>query len=217
MPYSDPIKQKEYKKKYSKEYYLNNKDKIKKQRQKYYLEHKDEYRERDKKWRLENKDRKKEQSKKCYILNKEKILKQNKEYRLNNREKINERQKKWKLKNKNILNMKERLKRKNDIGYCLTKRLRRVLWGALNGRDKSKKTLELLGCTIEEFKKYIESKFTKRMSWDKMHLIHIDHIKPCAAFDLTNPEEQAKCFHYTNLQPLWAIDNLKKGAKYDNR
>ena len=87
----------------------------------------------------------------------------------------------------------------------------------LNKEYKSKQTLELLGCNIEEFKKYLEFKFTKGMSWDKMHLIHIDHIKPCAAFDLTNPEEQAKCFHYTNLQPLWAIDNLRKGAKYEER
>jgi len=43
---------------------------------------------------------------------------------------------------------------------------------------------------------------------------HIDHIKPCASFDLSNPEQQKICFHYTNLQPLWAIDNIKKGAKF---
>ena len=54
------------------------------------------------------------------------------------------------------------------------------------------------------------------MTWDKVGKeIHIDHIKPCAKFDLTKKEEQEKCFHYTNLQPLWACDNLMKGSKYD--
>ena len=47
--------------------------------------------------------------------------------------------------------------------------------------------------------------------------IHIDHIKPCAKFDLTKKEEQEKCFHYTNLQPLWAIDNMMKSNKYDEK
>jgi hypothetical protein len=42
---------------------------------------------------------------------------------------------------------------------------------------------------------------------------HIDHITPCTAFDLTDPEQQKKCFHYTNLQPLWASDNIRKGNK----
>ena len=46
---------------------------------------------------------------------------------------------------------------------------------------------------------------------------HVDHIIPCASFDLTKPEQQAKCFHYTNLQPLWAKDNAKKGAKYSDK
>lgn len=53
------------------------------------------------------------------------------------------------------------------------------------------------------------------MSWKNKSEWHIDHIRPISSFDLNNPEEQAKCFHYTNLQPLWAIDNLKKGAKYE--
>ena len=53
------------------------------------------------------------------------------------------------------------------------------------------------------------------MSWDKINLIHIDHIIPCSSFDLSDPKQQKICFHYTNLQPLWAVDNLKKGARLD--
>jgi hypothetical protein len=53
------------------------------------------------------------------------------------------------------------------------------------------------------------------MTRENHGLWHVDHIRPCASFDLTDPEQQAICFHYTNLQPLWAIDNIKKGARYD--
>ena len=164
---------------------------------------------------------------KYYYKNKEAILKQHKEYRLKNKDKIKKQAKEYTLKNKDkIKQYREKNKEKilkwhykylknryhNDVGFRLTTILRKRLRGAVMKNYKSKKTMELLGCTIEEFKKYLESKFTKGMTWDK---IHIDHIKPCISFDLTNPEEQAKCFHYTNLQPLWAIDNLKKGAKYE--
>lgn len=75
----------------------------------------------------------------------------------------------------------------------------------------------LLGCTIEELKAQFESQFTEGMTWEKFMSgeIHIDHIKPCASFDLTKVSEQKKCFHHTNLQPLWAEDNLRKSAKLD--
>jgi hypothetical protein len=80
---------------------------------------------------------------------------------------------------------------------------------------KQDKTYDLLGCSKEDFIKYFESKFTEGMSWDKVgKFIHVDHIKPCCSFDLTQEEEQQKCFHYTNLQPLWAKDNLSKGGTY---
>ena len=64
-------------------------------------------------------------------------------------------------------------------------------------------------------KKHLESTFKKGMNWEKFKkgVIHIDHIRPCVSFDLSKPEEQAKCFHYTNLQALWAHENLSKGAK----
>lgn len=64
----------------------------------------------------------------------------------------------------------------------------------------------------KQLKKHLEIKFTKGMSWENYGKWHVDHIKPCAKFDLTKESEQRKCFHYTNLQPLWAIDNFKKGA-----
>ena len=81
---------------------------------------------------------------------------------------------------------------------------------------KADKSINLLGCSFNELKIYIESLFTENMSWDKVLTseIHLDHIRPCSSFDLSNEEEQRQCFHYTNLQPLWAIDNLKKGDNY---
>jgi len=175
---------------------------------KWYLKNKELVIARSKKWHQKNKEKSKEYYSK-YQKSKKGLLTK-KRYRDNNPEKIKE----YLLENKDRIrkqqNIRENFRRKNDINFCLTKRLRRRSWGALNGIDKSKKTMELLGCTTEEFKKYLESKFTKGMTFDK---IHIDHIKPCAAFDLTKPGEQEKCFHYSNFQPLWPIDNLRKGAK----
>ncbi len=75
------------------------------------------------------------------------------------------------------------------------------------------KTIELLGCDFNFFIKYIEKKFKKGMSWDNYPEWHIDHIKPISRFDLTKKENQKKCFHYSNLQPLWANENLKKSNK----
>ena len=73
----------------------------------------------------------------------------------------------------------------------------------------------LIGCSLEELKKHLESQFKPGMSWKNRgrNGWHIDHIKPCASFDLSKSEEQHKCFHYSNLQPLWAKENLRKGIK----
>ena len=72
--------------------------------------------------------------------------------------------------------------------------------------------LDFLGCSLREFKIHLEKKFQPGMNWSnyKKDGWHVDHIKPIASFDLTKNEERKKCFHYTNLQPLWAIDNYKK-------
>jgi hypothetical protein len=73
----------------------------------------------------------------------------------------------------------------------------------------------MLGCTIEELWKHLEKKFKPGMTKENHGKWHVDHIIPCAIFDLSKPEEQIKCFHYTNLQPLWAIDNIRKGKIYE--
>lgn len=81
--------------------------------------------------------------------------------------------------------------------------------------EKSKSCLEYIGCSVPELRAHLEQQFTDGMSWDNYGQWHIDHVKPCAAFDLADPEQQRECFHYTNLQPLWAVDNLRKGATYE--
>ena len=80
---------------------------------------------------------------------------------------------------------------------------------------KSAKTLELLGCTVEQLQTFLEAEFTEGMTWENYGEWHIDHIRPCASFNLEDPEEQKKCFHWTNLQPLWALDNIRKGDKWE--
>jgi hypothetical protein len=107
---------------------------------------------------------------------------------------------------------------KVDPLFKLTKNLRSRLYHALikQKANKNNKTLELTCCTISFLKVYLEAKFTEGMSWENYGKWHIDHILPCCSFDLKNAEEQKVCFHYTNLQPLWAKDNLSKGGKVCN-
>jgi len=82
------------------------------------------------------------------------------------------------------------------------------------GYTKKSKTYEILGCTFEEFKLHIESQFTNKMSWDNRSEWHLDHIIPISS--AKTEEEVIKLNHYTNFQPLWAIDNLRKGNKINN-
>ena len=92
----------------------------------------------------------------------------------------------------------------------------RIRAALLTGALKSADTLKLLGCNIKQLKTWISKRFLENMSWDNYGQWHIDHIKPCALFNLDDPEEQKRCFHFSNLQPLWAKDNLKKGCKSSN-
>ena len=86
---------------------------------------------------------------------------------------------------------------------------------AVKNAVKSDRTMNLVGCTPNELRDHLESQFKDGMTFDNYGRggWHIDHIKPCASFDLSDPKQQRECFHYTNLQPLWEKENLSKGSK----
>lgn len=138
-----------------------------------------------------------------------------KEWREKNYTRDFENRKNWYRKNPTYLKEWIKNRRKNDICFKIACYYRTRILQALKGKEKHKKTIELLGCSIDEFKKYIESKFKDGMSWDNYGYTgwHIDHIIPCSKFNLSELNEQKKCFHYTNLQPLWAEENFKKSNK----
>jgi len=113
---------------------------------------------------------------------------------------------------KQVEYMRRRLK--TDVSFRVRHNLRTRLSVAVTSKFKKCSLSILLGCSIQQVRTYLESKFTEGMTWANYGKGHIDHVKPCALFDLSKIEEQMICFNYTNLQPLWAKDNLKKGAKY---
>lgn len=182
-----------------------------------------DYTEHIKQYRLTNKEelnrRKRERhsldntkKKEYFEKNKEIILKKNSDYHKVWYEKNREK----KLLQNKIYNEK---RESIDPEYKLRKRLRSRLTTALKNYVKvpfkERNVHLLIGCTLEELKIRLESMFTDDMTWNNHGKIwHIDHIKPCILFDLSKIEEQRLCFHFTNLQPLYALENLQKHTKY---
>jgi len=147
------------------------------------------------------------------------IKKRTKKWQEDHKLEIQKRKKKYRLEHKEESNKYERNKRKTDIRYKITGSLRSRIYAVIKGNTKSLSTMFLIGCEIDYLLFHLQSQFQPGMSWDNhgrgrddngLKEWQIDHIKPCASFDLSKPEEQRKCFHYTNLQPLWAKDNLIK-------
>ncbi len=106
-------------------------------------------------------------------------------------------------------------KRRSRPYEKLAASIRTRIQGVVKKGYKSASTEELLGCTSKELKIYLQQQFKERMTWENYGFYgwHIDHKIPLSSFDLTKREEQKKAFHYTNLQPLWAKENMSKGAK----
>lgn len=141
----------------------------------------------------------------------------NKSYRERNKNKVIENKRKYRISGRATETAKEWQKKQMvKPEFRIKKNLRGRIYVALKRGIKTATTMELLGCTIEEFKVYIELQFKDGMGWHNYtkDVWHLDHIKPCKLFDLTKKEQQIACFHFSNLQPLWAIDNLVKGTKY---
>jgi hypothetical protein len=201
---------KEYMKEYMKEYRLKNKESINKQVKKYFLKNKEHIR----KWQ-------KAYLKEYCLKNKEHLKEYKKEYYSKNLEHIKELQTEWNSKNRvrfhQMQNAYTKKRRRTDPSFRLKLNLRTRIWNALKGKNKSASTMELIGCTIEELWVHLESspKWELWMTrenygggrWD------VDHIKACAKFDFTDPAQQRICCHWSNLQPMEHIANIKKGSR----
>lgn len=160
----------------------------------YYSRNIEKKRESEKKRYWKNRDKELERIKKKHEKHKEREI----QYRKDNRHKINERE-------KNRYN--------NDVLYKLKTNMRNRLKLFLKSKKiyKTNTTFELVGGTPEIIKEYIENQFSEGMNWGNHGEWHIDHIIPLSS--AKTEEEVYKLCHYTNLQPLWGIENLKKGKK----
>src|SRR6056300_578607 len=181
-----------------------------------YEKNKEKNSERFKKWRENNIEKINERKKNYRKNNIEKVREQERnlyykriDYYIKYREDNKEHYKKWRDENKDkkYEYMKERLKIPQ---WRIALRCRTRIRRALKNIPKTNKTQDLIGCSWQELVNHLEN--TKVPGKDYTNA-HIDHIKPCASFDLTDPEQQKECFHYTNLQFLPAIENLQKGSK----
>jgi hypothetical protein len=154
---------------------------------------------------------------KYYQANKEKISRKNKIIYKNNKKKFGLYQIQYRLKNKKEINEHRKERKKIDINFRLSDNLRIRLSNAITRGQKAGSAIRDLGCSVDYFKKYLESKFSTGMSWDNYgwgeNKWNIDHIHPLSKTDLTNRIELLKVCHYTNLQPMWHNENMKKGNK----
>ncbi len=180
---------KEYYIKYNKIYYQENKEILKQKNKIYYQENKENYKEQKKKYREENKEILKQKNKIYYQENKEKNKKKSKEYQKN--------------------------KLKSDSLFKLNYNIRNLIRQSIKnkGHIKKSKTIDILGCSIDEFKQYLEKQFEPWMTWNNYGKYNgkekygwdIDHIIPISS--AKTEEELLKLNHYTNLQPLDSFVN----------
>lgn len=171
----------------------------------YYFKNKNKHKEKNKEWRIKNK----EKSQAIYA-------------RYRKTEKRKKIAREWAKAHRKQHRVYCNKKYKNDPYYNLVIKLRRRFYMALKTRHdgvrKLDKTINILGCSYLFFKGHIESQFSEEMTWDMVlsGKIHIDHIFPVSAFDLTKKEHQAACFNWRNMQPMFAQDNIAKRDKFNN-
>ncbi len=187
-----------------KAYQLKNKEHIAKITKEYRDNHKEEISEVNRKQHIKNKIANNKRHKKYYQDNKEQEKQRSKDYREVSKNKT-------RLAKLHTIYTRER--RQNDPSFRLLCNLRNRMCVVISKGQKSLSTMFLIGCEIDYLMYHLQEQFKPEMTWDNYGLWHIDHIKPCSKFNLSSFDEQKECFNFTNLQPLWKIDNLRKGSK----
>lgn len=204
---------------YFKEYYLKNKKRICEREKRKYEKDKERIKARCRAYYYANHEIAKRRKLDWQQKNKERYRKYQSEYRLKNSELLSIKARAYFQKKKHIRAALQNSRYKNDPIFRASRALRSRLVQALKCRGirKHLRTVELVGCRAWMLKRWIEIQFKKGMTWRNHGEWHVDHVIPCAAFDLTTEEGQKECFHWTNLQPLWKIENLSKGARISSK
>ncbi len=156
-------------------------------RRQYYLDNKEHLDARNKEYYRQNRDERLKHSREWYKANREERIQQTMAY--------------------------ARGRRETDLSFRLANNLRSRLSTAIKNKQKTGSAVADLGCSIGEFKLYIEHQFQEGMTWDNYGEWHLDHVLPLASFDLTDRMEFLEACNWLNMQPLWAINNMRKGAK----
>lgn len=241
MPYKDPEKQQEQRRRHylahkaeyiqraeryrkahpewararNKDYAQRNKDKSRKNAKRYYWRHVDEerlkalarYHARKGQITEEQRRRQKEYKEKWQKENQARIRQKSRDYYEANKERVTA-----------ATRLYDKERSKTDVSYRLRRILRNRIRIALRADIKRGSAVKDLGCTTAELKVHLEKLFQPGMTWDNWGAgkdkWHIDHIRPLASFDLTDREQFLQAVHYTNLQPLWQTENLRKSAKW---
>lgn len=216
---------------YAKRWYLNNKDYFKKnpeekarRNKQYYINNKEDIKIYGEQWRLNHPD---------YFKKNPKKKSRNKQYYINNKEDLIKYQLQWHISNPNYYKQRflknpdkvRQLRRKNVEKYCSTPqgkirtRMSTLMSSRLKKRSSKKEDsmLKILPYTMDELVIHLENLFLSGMNWENYGQWHVDHKKPDALFNYNSiyDKEFQECWAIKNLQPLWAVDNLKKGKKYE--
>lgn len=210
-------------KKTAREYRKANKTRIADYHSKLYKENKGQHREKARKYYIENKENVDAKNRRWRKANPERAAELSREWASRNPDRARENVRRWEIENKEWIGERRRAQRRNrrenDPAYKLVCGLRASLHSALRKGHKRFSAMALLGCDIEELRAWLEASFQPGMTWENWSNgpgnWNIDHIRPIASFDLSREADQKACFHYTNMQPLWWVENMQKKDRLD--
>lgn len=206
-------------------YRAANAEKVKEARKKHYEANREELLARRAAYYEKNREQIAEQRRASYAANVENERRIQRERRAADPERVRQREREYRKANLERIRAKDRAtglnkfykRYKKDIGFTLKVRTSALVRASLKAMSKSKRTEELLGYSTEILKAHLEAQFTRGMNWQAFMegQIHIDHIIPVSSFNITSEtcDEFRRCWSLSNLRPLWAKDNIAKGAK----
>lgn len=170
---------------------------------------------RAREWYRKNKSRARKAQKRWAGLNRDAVRACQARYRKNNLDRVRKTARDWNRKNRTKIRLRVRKKYKESPEFRIVSVQRVRLRRALQGKQKLAPTLSLVGCSPIELKVHLERQFRPGMSWKNYGKVwQVDHKIPCRVFDLTSLEDQKRCFHFSNLQPLFSLENIYKGGRY---